>query len=270
MSTRTTLAITAGGLAIVGSVFFLRWHTVPSGNVALVSSFGVIQEKVWEPGLHIHPAWVKYLDFPIGYVPIEFTQSTSQEGYDPDLTSVTYTSADGYRHDMSFVVKWAPVIENIPYFKSRQSEESAYTKLIIDVARTAARDVGSKLRLDDGSMQNREAIETKLAAAIQNRTMREFQTRGYGGKSNQIVNYGLVSVRGTYLPGEIEAKNLGLQEAKRDYLINAEKTRVPEGRSTADYTKVLQAQAVAKAADQGKVDVTVVDGAAMAAVVKGK
>jgi regulator of protease activity HflC (stomatin/prohibitin superfamily) len=263
ITTKRAIAVGASVIALIAFFNLTDFTVVKSDQLAVVRNFGVVQEEPAKPGAHLHWSWDKY-----EIVPLQFDDALFTANDQSDLSSVQFISADGYVNDLPLSISWAVDPSNLTYVKAHHP--GLYSERLPVAVRTAVRDVMSKTRYDDGSMMDRAALEPKLRAAIIVRTSEYYQGMGFGDRSNKIVRYGMLSIRGMTEPGEITANKVKIIEAQQAAQIAAAGTRVPDGHTVASYTAVLKAKAFAKAAEDGNLTATVVDGGNVGVLVKGK
>jgi regulator of protease activity HflC (stomatin/prohibitin superfamily) len=232
-----------------------QWVTVKSHEVAFTTRFGVVQPNIIGPGLH-YVVPLSHAD----KVTMEFSDlnfMTDGANADPDYTSITSVTNDGVSIEVPVSVSWAIDPRNLTNVKSRLP--GPYTDREITIVRSAVRDAMAGFGFKDGSIRDRDAVEKAITNRIQAKTIAYYQAQGFGDQSDKIVRYGLVQLRGMYPTEKIADANEKLVTASLQAQADAARTKAPSDRSVTDYTKVMRAQAVAKAAENGTANVTVVD-----------
>lgn len=249
----------ASALALI-VVASSRIEIIKSGNVGVIHTFGVVDtRKVLQPGLHIIP-----FGSHVEIVDVQFDDLSFIDDATTDNAPISVLTKDGIYLQIPLEVNWAINAETLALIKSKLP--GYYTQREYTIIRSAVKDAISTFNYED--LSDREAVESAIEKSIKYRTTRYYAAQGFGDRSDHIIRYGLVSLRGVW-SDTIQAKTQDIVEARLEAKANAERTAVPTGRSTADYTKVLEAQATAKALNSGNANINVITGNTPSAVIVG-
>ena len=230
-----------------------RIQTIESGYVGVVHNFGVVDtRKILQPGLHIIPFGSRVEKINAQFSDLDFTNTSDDAKNDAAINALT---KDGVYLRIPLEVNWAINTETLALIKSKLP--GYYTDREYTIIRAAVKDAIATFNYED--LSDRDVVELAIEKAIKYRTTRYYAAQGFGDQSNHIIRYGLVNLRGMW-NDSLQAKAQDIAEAHLEAQANAERTAVPKGRSTADYTKVLEAQATAKALSSGNANVTVITG----------
>jgi hypothetical protein len=175
-----------------------------------------------------------------------------------DDSTIGSQTKDGIEIDLPIAVTWAINPDTLTLVKSRLP--GFYTDREYVIIRSAVRDAVAQFSVSDGSLFDRQALADAIATRIKQQTVAYYATQGYGDNSDKIIRYGLVTLRGVFLPEDVLEANKAVIVAKLTALAQAARTKVPDDRSVADYTKVMQAIAVSKAAEDGKATINIISG----------
>jgi len=261
---RERLTKNNGNLKWGGAVFGLcalfvligppRWVTVQNHELAFQRRFGIVLPKTRGPGLHYVGPFTKAESVTMEFTDLNLTDDNAK---DPDYAPITSVNKDGVTVSVPVSVNWAINPDNLALVKSRLP--GLYTDREITIVRSAVRDAMKDFGYKDGSILDRDAVQKAITARIIAQTTAYYAGQGFGDQSDKIIKYGLVTLRGLYPTDKIAEANEALVTASLEAQASAARTKAPSDRSVGDYTKVMKAQAVAKAAASGNANVTVVD-----------
>ncbi len=265
------LRIVGGVIGVVAMLSIVgpgRWVTNKDSEVSFTRTFGVINDDISGGGLHYVPPFAKSEQVSISFSTDDYVYDAQADG-GFDFTTINATTKDGVVISVPVSSTWTLNVDNLLLVKRKFP--GYYTERQVSITRSAVRDAISQFGFKDQSISNRAAVEKAIRDAIIARTTTFYQQAGFGDQSDKIIIQGAVGVRGLYPTDEIAKANEELVTASLKQQAAAARTQVPTGRSVDDYTKVMKAQAVAKAAEDGKAGVTIVatDQPATAVVVAG-
>lgn len=250
----TPKQIIIGGAALVAVFAFNPWRfpTLQSHERGVLRTFGVVESDTMKPGIHYLAPWTKLERVTMEYSDMNFMS-------EQDQGEIHCLTKDGYTISVPISVNWAVNPEYLPLVKSRQP--GYYTDRQVVIIRSAVRDAIAPLSFKDGTLYDRLAVANAIALQIRSKTTAYYLAQGYTQEqAENIVKYGLLTLRGVFPPDEVMNANIQVDVAKPTAEATAIRTKVPDGRTASDYTKVIQAQAVAKAVQDGNAQINVIAG----------
>jgi regulator of protease activity HflC (stomatin/prohibitin superfamily) len=240
-----------------------RWPTIQNHQRGVIRTFGVVEDKLFDPGLHYLAPWSKLERVSVEYLDMNFMSEN-------DNGEIYCLTKDGYTISVPISVNWAVNPKYLALVKSRLP--GYYTDRQVVIIRSAVRDAIAPLSFKDGTLYDREAVSNAIAMQVRAKTTAYYRAQGYTQEqAEEIVLYGLLTLRGLFPPEEVMNANKDVAVAKPTADALAIRTKVPDGRTASEYTKVMQAQAVAKAVQDGNASINVITGDnPAAAIITGK
>jgi regulator of protease activity HflC (stomatin/prohibitin superfamily) len=244
-------------IAIIITLLLTCQTMVPTNHRGLIQSFNTINpNRSYGPGFNLKWPWEKIIDVSMAFEDMTFVAA---EG---ELSSIAATTKDGFQLDIPISVNWAINPDHVALVKSRLP--GYYTDRQYVIIRSVVRDVVNTKTWQE-IVFDRTKFAQELANAIKAATTSYYGGQGYGEVSDEIVRYGIITLRDVSPPAPIMAALLNIQAAPIEGRANASRVQLPAGITAENYAQILQAQAVTEAVKAGR-PVTIVAGSGVGPV----